>query len=198
MMEFEKVVRRRRMVRHFKPDPVERATIERILDLARRVPSAGYSQGQTFLVVTDLETRRKVARLCEPERSYVESFGYDWVAEAPVQIVACTDEAAYHARYREPDKLRPDGSEIEWPIPFWYVDAGFAVMTLLLAVVNEGLAAGYAGVVDRAGLHALLGIPDDVIPVGVIPVGHPDQDIPSPSLKRGRRPLETLVHWDRW
>ncbi len=196
-MEFAEVVRKRRMVRHFKPDPVDPAAIERMLDLARRAPSAGYTQGQSFIVVTDPETRRAVGR-CVGEEEYAARFGHRWVSEAPVQVVACTSEAAYHARYREPDKLQPDGSEIDWPVPYWHMDVGCAVMVLLLAAVDEGLAAGFAGVPDIPGLRDLLGIPPEVTPVGVIPIGYPDRDVPSPSLQRGRRPLETVVHWERW
>jgi nitroreductase len=71
-------------------------------------------------------------------------------------------------------------------------------MLLLLAVVNEGLAAGFAGVHDLAALKSILGIPDEVSPVGVIPIGHPAPDKRSPSLKRGRRPQRDVVHQERW
>jgi nitroreductase len=197
-MEFADVVRKRRMVRHFRSDPVDPATIDRMLELARRAPSAGYTQGQAFVVVTEPELRRKVARCCDPTGHYEQSFGYDWVAEAPVQVIPCADEQAYHRRYQEADKIRPDGSEIAWPVPFWYVDAGMSAMVLLLAAVDEGLAAGYAGIPDTAGLRALLGIPEEVYPIGVLPIGHPAPDLKSPSLKRGRKPLETVVHRERW
>ena len=102
-------------------------------------------------------------------------------------IVPCTNEAAYHRRYQQPDKIKSDGTEIEWAVPYWFMDAGHAVMLLLLAVVNEGLAAGFAGFQDLHEAKNTLGIPDEVTPVGVIPIGHPAPDMPSPSLKRGRR-----------
>jgi nitroreductase len=78
------------------------------------------------------------------------------------------------------------------------MDVGCAVENLLLAVVNEGLAAGFAGVWDLAALRSLLGIPDEVTPVGVIPIGHGAPDIPSPSIKRGRKPQEEYAHWEKW
>jgi nitroreductase len=196
-MEFRDVVRRRRMVRHFKPDPVDPDAIERILELARRAPSAGYTQGQSFIVVADPATRKAVGEICG-EREYAGRFKHNWISEAPVQVIACTSEAAYRERYSEPDKLQPDGSVIDWPVPYWYLDIGCSVMILLLAVVDEGLAAGYTGTQRIDDLKNLLGIPDEVTPVGVIPIGYPDQDIPSPSLKRGRKPLETVVHRERW
>lgn len=196
-MDFADLVRRRRMVRHFSPEPVDRAAIDRMLDLARRAPSAGYTQGQSFVVVTDAETRRAVAHLCG-EASYVAGGFHPFISGAPVLVVPCTSEAAYHRRYQEPDKIQDDGSEIGWPVPYWHMDAGCAVMLLLLAAVDEGLAAGFAGVADLDALRSLLGIPAEVTPVGVVPIGHPAPDVPSPSLRRGRRPIESVVHWDRW
>ena len=193
-MEFEQVVRSRRMVRHFKPDPVERETLERILDLARRAPSAGFTQGQSFVVVVDPSTKLKVAELCG-EMHYTQAGFHPFISGAPVLVVPCTSEEAYHRRYQEPDKVQEDGSEIEWPVPYWYMDIGCSVMTILLAVVNEGLAAGFAGTHDLQGLRSLLGLPGEVTPVGVIPIGYPAPDKRSPSLKRGRKPIENVVRW---
>ena len=113
-------------------------------------------------------------------------------------VVPCTSEAAYHRRYREADKLQDDGSEIVWPVPYWHMDIGCAVMILLLAAVDEGLDAGFAGVHDLDALRALLGIPAEVTPVGVIPIGHRAPDTPSPSLRRGRKPDEEYIHREQW
>jgi nitroreductase len=185
------------MVRHFSSQPVDRQTVERIVDLARRAPSAGYSQGQSFVVVTEPGLKQAIAALCG-EEGYVSAGFHPFISGAPVLIVACVSEAVYHRRYQEPDKLKDDGSEIDWPVPYWYVDVGCSVMLLLLAVVNEGLAAGFAGAHDLQALRDLLGIPGEVTPVGVIPIGHPAPDVPSPSLKRGRKPATSVVHWERW
>jgi nitroreductase len=196
-MEFEQVVRKRRMVRHFTDEPVSREVLERVLALARHAPSAGFTQGQSFVVVTEPEMKQKLAVLCD-EQSYVARGWHPWISEAPVLIVPCTSEAAYHRRYQEADKVQNDGTEIEWPVPFWFMDGGCAVMVLLLAVVNEGLSAGFAGVWDLDALRGLLGIPAEVTPLGVIPVGYGAADVPSPSLKRGRKPQEEWRHWERW
>ena len=196
-MEFTEVVRLRRMVRNFTDEPVTAETVERILDLARRGPSAGFTQGQHFVVVTDPNLQSAIAALCH-EESYVER-GFDpFISRAPVLIIPCTSEAAYHRRYQEPDKLGEDGTEIEWPVPYWFMDAGCAIMILLLAVVSEGLAAAFAGAHDLDALRALLNIPPEVTPVGVIPIGHPAEDKRSPSLKRGRREWDEVVHYERW
>ena len=196
-MEFMDVVRKRRMVRNFKDTPVPGEAIERILDLARRGPSAGYTQGQDFVVVREPQTRKAVAELCG-EGSYLEN-GFDpFISGAPVLIVPCANEAAYHRRCQEPDKIEDDGSEIEWPVPYWFMDGGCAVMTILLAAVDEGLAAGFAGNWDLPALRKLLGIPEEVTPLGVIPIGYPAPDKRSPSLKRGRRRFEEVVHREMW
>ena len=196
-MDFTEVVRKRRMVRHFRPDPVPREVIERILTLARQAPSAGFTQGQSFIVVTQSETRQAIARLCG-EEEYVSAGFHPFITEAPVLLVACADEESYHRRYREADKLEPDGNEIVWPVPYWIMDIGCAAMLVLLGVVNEGLAAGFAGAHDLPALRSLLGIPATVWPVGVIPVGYGAQDVPSGSLKRGRVPDDTYIHAERW
>jgi nitroreductase len=197
MMEFYELVRKRRMVRNFTDQLVDPAAVERVLDAARRGPSAGFTQGQDFVVVTDPRTKEELARLCHQE-GYVEA-GFDpFIARAPVLIVACTNENAYHRRYQEPDKIDNKGHEIDWPIPYWYMDAGCAVMLLLLAVVAEGLAAAFVGSHRFGDIKRLLDIPDEVSPVGIIAVGHPAPDKRSGSLKRGRRPEREVVHEERW
>ncbi len=196
-MEFSEVVRKRRMVRHFTAEPIEPEVMDRILDLAKRAPSAGYTQGQSFVVVTRPELKAEIARLCGEE--YYVASGWDpWISEAPVLAIPCTSEEAYHRRYQEPDKIGDDGTEIVWPVPFWFMDVGCAVENLLLAVVDEGLAAGFAGVHDLSALRALLNIPEEVTPVGVIPIGHGAPDMPSPSLKRGRKAQAEYVHREGW
>ena len=132
-MDFAEVVLKRRMVRNFSDEPVDLAVIEQLLEWARRAPSAGFTQGQSFVVVTKPELKQQLAVLCQ-EESYVKA-GYDaFISKAPVLVIPCTSEAAYHRRYQEPDKVDKDGKEIAWPVPYWFMDIGCSVMTLLLGV----------------------------------------------------------------
>jgi nitroreductase len=198
-MDFAEVVRRRRMVRHFADEPVDRAVLERIATTAQRAPSAGFSQGQRLVIVTDAERRRQIAVACgEPED--VEGGSDPWISQSAALFIPCVSEAIYHARYREADKVGEDGSEIDWPVPYWWMDVGCTVMLVLLAAVDEGLAAGFAGTGTDGyvEIRTLLGIPNDFSPVGVIPVGRPLPDQRSPSLKRGCVPHPEFAHWDRW
>jgi nitroreductase len=196
VMEFRDVVRGRRMVRNYTPDPVDAQALERILDAARRAPSAGHTQGQSFIVVTDAELRRAIAAAAG-ESDYVAE-GFDpWLSRAPVHVVVCTRVGDYEERYNEPDKSNAPAAR-DWEVPYWHVDAGAALMLLLLAVVDEGLAAGLSGIHAFEGLRELLSIPGDVTPIGVVTIGHPAPDRPSSSLKRGRKPKEKVIHRERW
>jgi len=196
-VEFRQALAKRRMVRNYTNDPVDQVILERIADAATRAPSAGFSQGQALVLVTSERTRAQIAAAAR-EADYVAQ-GFDpWISGAAAHLVLCVSEEAYHRRYQMPDKLGDDGSEIEWPVPFWWVDAGASLMAVLLAAVDEGLAAGFLGVHAFTDLKGLLGIPDDYAVVGVITVGHPAPDRRSSSLDLGHRPRATVIHHDRW
>ncbi len=196
-MEFERTVLKRRMVRHFTTEPIPSASIRRMLDLAQHAPSAGFSQGSAYVIVTRPELRKKVA-LLQGEGEYSKAGFHGWISEAPVDIVACVSEKVYHDRYNESDKLDDEGNEIEWPTPYWFFDIGAGCMIILLAAVDQGLAAAFSGITDPPGMRRLLGIPPHYHPVGVISIGHPAKDKKSPSLKRGRKPFDEVFHYDGW
>jgi nitroreductase len=196
-MDFTEVIRKRRMVRNFTDEPVPDAVIERIVAAGQRAPSAGFSQGISYVVVTDPDTRRAIGEIAG-EEGYVEA-GFDpFISGAPVQLVICTSERVYHERYNEPDKKAEGEEEIDWPIPYWHTDAGASMMLVLLAAVNEGLGSAFVGVMEPRRLQELLGIPDDWLPIGVAMIGHAAPDTKSGSLKRGRRRLEDVLHRERW
>jgi nitroreductase len=185
------------MVRGFLDTPVPTEVVEGLVETMRHAPSAGFAQGVAVVVVTEAERRRAIARIAGEER-YTAAGHRPWISQAPVQIVLCTSEEVYHRRYREPDKLRPDGTETEWPVPYWHTDAGAALMLLLLAAVDAGLSAAFVGVYRWQALQALLGIPSAFMPIGVVLIGYGAPDKRSPSLARGRRPLGEILHRGRW
>ena len=199
-MEFEDVVLKRRMVRHFTEEPVPRETVEHIVEIAQRAPSAGFSQGVSFVAVTDPKLRQAVAQLAG-EEGYTNNRlrpMHPFISEAPVQIVLCTSEKVYKDRYREPDKATPGEEPMEWPSPYWHTDAGCAMMLLLLAAVDQELSGAFVGLWDIDGMRSLLGIPEHFHPVGIVLIGHGAPDVKSPSLKRGRRELSDVLHHNRW
>jgi FMN reductase [NAD(P)H] len=203
-MEFPELLKQRRMVRHYASEPVPRETLERIVRTVRRAPSGGFSQGQRLVVVTEADTRARIAQLLH-EDEWVAQGREPWLSVAPAHVVVCTREGDYHDRYNESDKLAVTGGvEIEWPAPFWFVDAGAALMLLLLAAIDEGLAAGVYGVTvpEMPAFKELLGIPDDVWVVAGVTIGRPRPD-PNASrassrMSQRRRPIDEVVHWERW
>jgi len=196
-MELKDAILKRRMVRNFADKPIDPQIIERIVDLTRHAPSAGFTQGQSFIVVTKPELQKAIANTCE-EAEYVKG-GFDpFISKAPVLLIPCTSELAYHRRYQEADKVNDDGTEIVWPVPYWFMDIGCSVMIALLAALDEGLVTAFVGSKDLDTLRALLNMPVEVTPVGVIAVGYRAADVPSPSLKRGRKADGDYIHYEAW
>lgn len=201
-MEFAEVVRRRRMVRRYDPDrPLPPGLLDRLVDVALRAPSAGFSQGVSFLLLESSDDRDRFWSATggpgEPDR---------WLrgmrTAAGLVLVLCS-EADYRDRYAQPDKKR-GARAAGWSAPYWFVDAGMAVMAALYAVVDadSDLGACFFGVpTDRtADLAEVFGIPADRTVVGVIGVGYRAADErPSGSpRRRRRRPRDDLVHHGRW
>ncbi|MCW2701512.1 MAG: Nitroreductase [Blastococcus sp.] len=199
-MDFADVVRHRRMVRDYDADrPVPAEVRERLLENAIRAPSAGFSQGWAFLVLESPEDRERFWTATTDGRT-----PDGWLVRmrrAPLLIVPLSNKAAYLDRYAEPDKGWTDRDESRWPVPYWDVDAGMAALLILLTAVDEGLGACFFGVPPERipAFRTAFGVPEDHRPVGCVSVGYPGAgDQRSPSLKRGRRSVEEVVHRGRW
>lgn len=175
--------------------------MKRIVDTARRGPSAGYSQGVEFVVVTDPDKRAAIA--APGDEMFAKTGRPNFVAQAPVHVIVCTNPEIYKSRYREADKMRVVGDMDEdklWEVPFWHTDAGAAMMMLLLAAVDEGIAAALVG--HTTDLRPLLGIPDEYIVVGSVLLGHEAPEARDygdvSAKKRPRRPFDEVVHMNSW
>jgi nitroreductase len=203
-MHLREVLSRRRSIRTYADHPVPREVLERVTNAAVvRAPSAGFSQGLRLVVVTDLETRREIAVAAKEEELAAQGRPR-WKAAAPVHVVVLTREDDYHDRYRRQDKLQiTGGREIEWPAPYWYVDAGAAAMVLMLAAIDEGLETAIFGVTDSEALRRTLGLPGNLRFVAVVTMGYPAGDADEPSagasvFTQRRKPRDEVVRWERW
>jgi nitroreductase len=197
-MELREAIRRRRMVRNFEDRPVPPEALERILDHARRAPSAGHTQGFAFLALVGPE---QVGRFWDCTFPEERRAGFRWpgLFRAPVIIIPCASKEAYLDRYAEDDKGWTDRDEARWPVPYWDIDCGMATMAMLLTAVDEGLGALFFGIFDGLGeLRSAFGIPDGFHPIGAVAVGWPAPDEPSPSLRRGRRAENEVIHHGHW
>ena len=198
-MEFQDVVRKRKMVRTFEDRPIDAAVLERIIANAQRAPSAGFSQGWAFLVLNGKdETERYWRTTMTPERR--AEFGWPGMFNAAAIIVCLSNKIAYLERYAMPDKGWVDRDEKRWPVPYWDIDVGMAALLILQTAVDAGLGAVFFGIPDQAGFRRAFGIPDEYTAVGTVAIGHmAATDRPSPSLKNvGRKPAAEVIHRGHW
>ena len=195
---FVDVLSKRRMVRNYDGQPVEPNVVDSLLDLARRAPSAGFSQGTSFIVLEGEHTQRFWS--CTLPEEQRPSFPWPGLLDAPVIILPMADERVYRARYAEPDKVHTGLGDGDWAVPYWQIDTAMATMNLLNAVVDAGLGALFFAIFrGETELLADLGVPDGVRPIGAVTVGHPaQQDRLSKSTKRGRVDLDQVVHRGGW
>jgi nitroreductase len=198
-MEFGEVVRRRRMVRAYTDEPVDASMIERLLTHARHAPSAGFSQGWAFLLLDRPEMLERFWAATTPEEEMLGPW-MQGMRSAPVIIVPLSCKKAYLDRYAEPDKGWTDRDESRWPAPYWDIDTGMASLLILLDAVDQGLGACFFGIppdrIER--FRSEFGVPADHHPIGAISIGHPAPDRRSPSLRRGRRGADDVVHRGQW
>jgi nitroreductase len=199
-VEFRDAVRHRRMVRRFDRRPVPRDVIDRVVDVGRRAPSAGFSQGLELLV---LDTPETIATFWETTRDPEFGWEEESVEHGPtVLILPLPDPHRYLDRYAQPDKIS-FGMDVEanWPVRFWEIDAAMASMLILLAAVDEGLGGWFFGITH--GERELLdrfGVPGDLRPIGIIGLGYraADEEPSGSWMKRRRRPLQEQIHRNGW
>lgn len=196
-MDLDEAIRRRRMCRDFTTEAVDPAVVDRLLDRARRAPSAGHTQGWSWLVLDD-PTSVSAFWDAAAEPAWRDSPTLPGLLRAPVVLVPWFSRGAYEERYAEPDKASVPG---DWTVPYWLVDVSFATMLLLLGVTAEGLGALFFRLrpgVDSA-LREAFGVPGDWSPLGAVAVGHPAAGGgPAGSSGRGRKPLSVVVHRRAW
>jgi nitroreductase len=196
-MEFSSVVRRRKMVRTFVDLPVDDEVLQRILENGQRAPSAGFTQGFAFLVLEGPDETGRFWEATSGDQPVLES-----VRQAPVLIVPLASKKAYLDRYAEEDKAWADRDESRWPMPFWYIDAAFASMLMLLTAVDEGLGALFFGLFPPTleTFKSTFGIPEEWDPIGVIALGHaaPKDPVRSSAHTRPRKALQEIVHRGHW
>lgn len=182
-MEFEQAVRKRRTVRAFTAEPVDPVVLARLLDLARRHPKAGNTEGTAFLV---LDQPDLVARYWDltTDPAWDRDAAWPRLRHAPVVILPLASEAAYLARYAAADKIALGRDVAEgWGIPYWYVDTAFATMTLLLAATDAGLGAFFHGLFHHEpAVVDGFSVPAGWRPIGAVAIGHPAPDRPSRSV----------------
>ncbi|HDY73593.1 MAG TPA: nitroreductase family protein [Euryarchaeota archaeon] len=173
-LDLREAISSRRSIRSFSPQQVDRSVIDRILLDANKAPSAGNLQARDFIVVTAVEVKKKIA-----EAALNQAF----IAEAPVVVVVCANKARSMSKYGR------RGANL-----YSILDAALAAQNLMLSCINEGLGSCYVGAFNEGKVRKILGLPKTAVPVGIIPIGYPDEN-PIPT---DRLPIEQIVHWEEW
>jgi len=201
-MEFQELIRRRRMVRRFDQRPVPEDVLHRVLEPARHAPSGGFSQGFDFILLTTPDEVDWFTRTTDDPTDPEPFPGRDSGVAPPVIVLPFANKDTYLARYSLPDKIA-FGMNLEenWPVPFWTVDTSMAILLILLGAVDEGLGAWYFGIThgeDEVFRH--LGVPDSCDLLGVIALGYPspDEKPRGSAFTRRRRAFEDMFHKGRW
>ena len=195
-MEFQDVVRHRRMVRTYEDRPVPKEIVDRIVHNAVRAPSAGFSQGWGFLV---LDTKEDIARFREANTP--EEGAENWMSaqvQAPLLIVTHSNKDVYLDRYAKPDKGYTDRDDSWWPAPYWDIDTGMAALLILQTAVDAGLGACFFGLPkERIPVYRkAFGVPDEFLPIGAVSVGYPAE--PPRDLRSRRKAADEVIHFSSW
>jgi len=174
-LDFYEVIRTRRSVRSYKPDPIPDEVLMRVLDAARIAPSGSNRQPWRFIIVKDEELKKRLAEACS---------GQHFIAEAPVIIVACGRNIHYNR-----GGYMGDMSML--------VDVSIAFTHLILAARAEGLGTCWIGSFDNEEVKRILNIPEDVNVVAITPLGYPKREdaFREPG---SRKPLEEIMSIDRF
>lgn len=199
-MDLAAVIRARRMTRRFDSEPLPAGTVEHLVDLAMRAPSAGFTQGWDIVSLATRPERTRFWTAARPTSAAPDAW-LAGVSGAPVLLVLVSDPGAYLDRYAEPDKGWTDRDPARWPVPYWDTDTAMAAMLILLGAEDIGLGALFFGVPAprHQAVSRALGLPPGRRLVGVIALGRrsPTQ-VRSPSLRRRRRRREEVLHRGRF
>ncbi len=185
------------MVRDFTDRPLDPAVIERILASALRAPSAGFSQGWSFLALTEQGDRDRFWPFVPTRVKNSPA-----IQLAPLVVVPFANKSVYLERYAQPDKGWQDRDEDRWPAPYWYIDTGMAALLILLSAVDEGLGACFFGIEPQyLGPFAReFDVPEEFSAIGGIAVGYraPDLAAQGESLTKRRRGVDQVIHRGAW
>ncbi|EAP96967.1 phosphoribosyltransferase [Janibacter sp. HTCC2649] len=200
----DEVIGGRRDIRRFRPDAVPQPLLTEVLTAGHQAPSVGHSQPWRFIVVRDPAIRDRAAHLADRARldqaalltddraARMLDLKLEGLREAPVGVVVVCDR-------------RTPASGVLGRATFPDADlwsCACAIENMWLAARARGLGMGWVTLFDPAELADLLELPDDVVPMGWMCLGWPDERPPAPGLERAawskRMPLDDVVMHDRW
>ncbi|MDA8102842.1 MAG: nitroreductase family protein [Nitrospiraceae bacterium] len=199
-MEFSRLLKARRMHRHFLPDPLPAETVARIAEAALRAPSAGFTQGTRLLVLNEQASLERFwGAVASPK--WLAAPSRAGLSNAPCVMVPFQNREAYLHRYNASDKVYAGIETAEdFAAPFWTVDAAFAAMLVQLAAIDSGLGCLFFGLpLGVTALKSAFNVPASLEPIGAIAIGKPSSGATSPSAaRRSRLQAESVISYNRF
>ena len=185
----------RRVVRNYLETNKEYPNLSDIPKLTIKIPTAGFSRGIEIISVENKKNIKKLA-IYANEESYLKKGYGKWLSNSKAIFLILINEQAYHERYKELDKQNQTSSS-NWSVPYWYVDAGAAMMNCMLLVEETGLKSGFLGShnMQIQKIKSLLVIPEDIEILGFVTAGVEGD---SNNLKKENLNKKKLLHKEKY
>jgi len=177
-----KEIEARRSIRKYKSVEIDKKIVDRLIEGARLAPSGNNRQPWHFILVTNRETREKIARTAHSQT---------WMLTAPLFIVCIAD---IKARMESDDEFYVDEETASFELKRAIRDTSIAIGHILLEAVSLGLGTCWIGWYTQKEIRPILGIPEDKFVLGIITVGYPDE-APEPRPRKG---VNEIIHHERW
>ena len=167
----ESLLSSRKIVRNYKEVNFDKNSLDKIANYIIKIPTAGFSRGIEVVKVFNKNKIKDISNLFN-EKNFIEQGKSPWISHSVALFFIVLNENAYHERYLKDDKKKAVNSN-DWDVPYWFIDAGAAMMNCMLLLEEKKLSSGFMGLhnTNRKSFHKLLNIPQDYLIVGMITAG---------------------------
>ena len=173
-MEFNEILNKRCSIREFSTKPVKWDKVLEAIDAACQSPFAGNINNLKFIIVENQDLKNKITECCQQ----------DWIADAPIIVVVCSDETQLTIMYDERGKI------------YSKQQVGAAIQTFLLKIIDLGLSSCWVGSYTDENIKSCLKIPQKINIEAVLPIGYKSRTCKPKKLRK--KPLEEVILWESW
>ena len=187
----ENLLNNRKVVRNYKKTSLEDTNLKNISKFSIKIPTAGFSRGIEILNTFDVKKIKNVSRIFN-EDNFIKDGKSPWISNSLALFFILLNEESYHHRYSKNDKTNAVNSK-DWDVPYWYVDAGAAMMNCILLIEEKELSSGFMGLhnIDRKKIHEEFKIPDTYQIIGMITAGVEDSNT---DIYKNKHNIKKLIH----
>ena len=187
----ENLLNNRKVVRNYKKTSLEDINLKNISKFSIKIPTAGFSRGIEILNTFDVKKIKNVSRIFN-EDNFIKDGKSPWISNSLALFFILLNEEAYHHRYSKNDKTNAVNSK-DWDVPYWYVDAGAAMMNCILLIEEKELSSGFMGLhnIDRKKIHEEFKIPDTYQIIGMITAGVEESNT---DISKNKHNKKKLIH----